>query len=134
MPAPTPTGAQGLPAWRRAPGRWTCSIRRSRGRSTTTRESAPSGARHAKRTFRSAAERKNPTSVWGAFPEVSAGRPVTGGQMIIRSLKSLTLVLFFFVGANAQAQEGPEAFLRSFGQEAITQLTDTDRKSTRLNS
>ena len=45
--------------------------------------------------------------------------------MIIRSLKSLTLVLFFFVGANAQAQEGPEAFLRSFGQEAITQLTDT---------
>ncbi|HLW26864.1 MAG TPA: ABC transporter substrate-binding protein [Kiloniellales bacterium] len=45
--------------------------------------------------------------------------------MIPRLVKSLSLVLLVLLIPQAQAQEGPEGFLGSFGQEAIAELTDT---------
>lgn len=44
--------------------------------------------------------------------------------MIPRIVKSLVLILFFVSAAEAQAQQSPDEFLESFGQEAITELTD----------
>ena len=45
--------------------------------------------------------------------------------MIPRILKSLVFVLFAVSTTSAHAQSGPDDFLRSFGQAAINELTDS---------
>src|SRR5699024_5552796 len=72
------------------------------------------------------AQRRRRTGFWPGRCSLTSPPewPVTGGQMIPRILKSLTLILFVVSATQAQAQSGPEEFLSSFGQEAIAQLTD----------